>query len=87
MNSTLGIKLLEDINSVSWRKMMDKELQSLPIWKVSVLNKGGEMKLQTDGYDGLAVDQVMRNMPHSRVLKFGMQLIGSIRKLARDSLR
>ena len=80
-------KLLEDINSVTWRKKMDKELQNLPIWKVSVLHKGDEMELQTDGYDGyLAVDQVMRNMPHSCVLRSGQgstQLIGSIRKLAR----
>ena len=80
-------KLLEDINSVSWRKRMDKELMDLPIWKVSVLHLNRENEVQTDGYDGyLAADQVMRNMPHTVALRSGqggMELIGSIRRLAR----
>ena len=34
-------RLLDDINSVSWRKRMDKEIMGLPIWKVSVFHKTG----------------------------------------------
>ena len=80
-------RLLDDINSVSWRKRMDKEIMGLLIWKVSVLHKVGDSEIMADGYDGyLAADQVIRNMPHSCSLRSSQrstELIGSIRKLAR----
>ena len=66
---------------------MDREIMNLPIWRVQVRHLAAENENQTDGYDGyLAIDQVMRNMPHSCKLRSGqgsMEVVGSIRKIAR----
>ena len=65
-------KLLDDMNSIVWRKKMDREIRNLPICRVDIQHLATENENQTDGYDGyLAIDQVIRSMPHSCKLRSG----------------